>query len=49
MANCFMCHNTGPSFAGSSKKYPGKDINLSHALLDSIPAPSPTATPTPKK
>ena len=49
MSNCFMCHNTGPSFKGSPKKYPGKNINLSHALLDSIPAASPTPTPTPKK
>jgi hypothetical protein len=50
MANCFMCHNTGGSTSGS-KKYPGKNINLSHALLDSIPAtsPTPTPTPTPKK
>jgi hypothetical protein len=49
MSNCFMCHNTGPSFKGSPKKYPGKNINLSHALLDSIPAASSTPTPTPKK
>jgi len=49
MANCFMCHNTGPSFSGSSKTYPGKNINLSHALLDSIPSASPTPTPSPKK
>jgi hypothetical protein len=49
MANCFMCHNTGPSFSGSSKTYPGKNINLSHALLDSIPSATPTPTPNPKK
>jgi hypothetical protein len=49
MANCFMCHNTGASFKGSPKKYPGKNINLSHAMLDSIPAPSPTPTATPQK
>jgi hypothetical protein len=48
MANCFMCHNTGGSTSGP-KKYPGKNINLSHALLDSIPAASPSPTPTPKK
>jgi hypothetical protein len=30
--NCFLCHNT----SGGSN-YPGKDINLSHILLDSIP------------
>lgn len=48
MANCFMCHNTGASTSGP-KKYPGKNINLSHALLDSIPATSPSPTPTPKK
>jgi hypothetical protein len=49
MANCFMCHNTGPSFKGSSKKYPGKIINISHAMLDSIPPATPTPTATPKK
>ncbi|PYI91212.1 MAG: hypothetical protein DME97_14795 [Verrucomicrobia bacterium] len=50
MANCFMCHNTGGS-TSAPKKYPGKNINLSHALLDSIPAtgPIPTPTPCPKK
>lgn len=47
MSNCFMCHNTGPSFPGSNANYPGKNINLSHALLDSLPAASPTPTPTP--
>jgi hypothetical protein len=46
VANCFMCHNTGGSNSGP-KQYPGKNINLSHALLDSIPAKGPTPTPTP--
>jgi len=34
MANCFMCHNTGGSTGTPS--YPGKNINLSHALLDTL-------------
>jgi hypothetical protein len=43
VANCFMCHNTGGFGA-----YPGgKNINLSHALLESVPNPKPTATPKP--
>jgi hypothetical protein len=49
MANCFMCHNTGGSGPNSKKVYPGKNINLSHALLDSIPATTPTPTPAAKK
>ena len=49
MANCFMCHNTGGSGPNSKKIYPGKDINLSHALLDSIPPPTPTPTPAANK
>jgi hypothetical protein len=48
--SCFLCHNTGASTTGK-KQYPGKNINISHVVLDSIPAgsPSPTATPVPKK
>jgi hypothetical protein len=43
VSNCFMCHNTGGFGA-----YPGgKNINLSHALLESIPNPTPTASPKP--
>jgi hypothetical protein len=43
VSNCFMCHNTGGFGA-----YPGgKNINLSHALLDSIPNPKPSGTPKP--
>ncbi|MEY2490709.1 MAG: hypothetical protein QOC70_2651 [Verrucomicrobiota bacterium] len=45
VANCFMCHNTGGSNSGP-KQYPGKNINLSHALLESIPGPTPTPKPT---
>jgi hypothetical protein len=50
MANCFMCHNTGGS-TSKKKPYPGKNINISHALLDSIPpaTPTPKPTATPKK
>jgi len=45
VANCFMCHNTGGFGA-----YPdGKNINLSHALLDSIPPAPATPTPTAAK
>jgi hypothetical protein len=43
--SCFLCHNTGASTSGP-KQYPGKDINISHVILNSIPASS--ATPTPK-
>jgi hypothetical protein len=43
--SCFLCHNTGGSTSGP-KQYPGKDINISHVILNSIPASS--ATPTPK-
>jgi hypothetical protein len=42
VSNCFMCHNTG-GFGG----FPNKNINLSHALLASVPVPTPTATPSP--
>ena len=49
VANCFMCHNTGGSGPHSKKLYPGKNINLSHALLDSIPATAPTPTPAANK
>jgi len=47
--SCFLCHNTGGSSSGK-KQYPGKDINISHVMLDSIPpAPmTPTSTPTKK-
>jgi hypothetical protein len=30
-----------------SKVYPGKNINISHVILDSIPKTSGTPTPTP--
>jgi hypothetical protein len=43
--SCFLCHNTGGSSSGK-KQYPGKDINISHVILESIPASSPTSTPT---
>jgi hypothetical protein len=43
VANCFMCHNTAAFGAGTSNK----NINLSHALLDSIPKPTPSGTPKP--
>ena len=42
VSNCFMCHNTG-SFGAPA----AKNINLSHALLDSIPTPAPSGTPKP--
>jgi len=42
VSNCFMCHNTG-SFGAPA----AKNINLSHALLDSIPTPTPSGTPKP--
>jgi hypothetical protein len=42
VSNCFMCHNTGGFGAPAAK-----NINLSHALLDSIPKPTPTGTPKP--
>lgn len=45
MANCFMCHNTGATAPTAKIPYPGKNINLSHALLDTIPAPTPTPSP----
>lgn len=45
--SCFLCHNTGGSTSGK-KQYPGKDINISHVILDSIPAASPTPTPATK-
>lgn len=45
--SCFLCHNTGGSSSGK-KQYPGKDINLSHVVLESIPATSLT-TPALKK
>jgi hypothetical protein len=43
VANCFMCHNTAAFGANTGNK----NINLSHALLDSIPNPTPTGTPKP--
>lgn len=47
VSNCFMCHNTAAFGANTSNK----NINLSHALLDSIPkppaSPTPTCTPAP--
>lgn len=48
--SCFLCHNTEGSTSGS-KIYPGKDINISHVILDLIPSgsPTPTATPPSKK
>lgn len=59
MANCFMCHNTGgskpnPSAVVDPSKpvYPGKNINLSHALLDSLkggPAKKPAPAGDKKK
>jgi hypothetical protein len=42
--SCFMCHTTQGSTGG--KKYPPKNINLSHALLHTLPGPSPTPPPT---
>jgi hypothetical protein len=30
--NCFSCHNTS-----GGATYPGKDINLSHIILDGLP------------
>jgi hypothetical protein len=44
--SCFLCHNTGGSTSGK-KQYPGKNINISHVVLDSIPATSPSPTPMP--
>jgi len=48
--SCFLCHNTGGS-SSKKKPYPGKDINISHVILEMIPAPSatPSATPAVKK
>jgi len=43
--SCFLCHNTGGSTSGK-KQYPGKNINISHVVLDSIPAATPTPTPS---
>lgn len=44
--SCFLCHNTGGSTSGP-KQYPGKNINISHVMLGTIPATKPTPTPTP--
>jgi hypothetical protein len=44
--SCFLCHNTGGSTSGKTQ-YPGKNINISHVILGSIPPTSPTPTPTP--
>jgi hypothetical protein len=48
--SCFLCHNTQGS-TSPKKPYPGKNINISHVILDLIPKPStsPTATPAQKK
>jgi hypothetical protein len=46
MANCFMCHNTGGSGKGQTPVYPGKNINLSHALLGTLNSAS-TTKPAP--
>jgi hypothetical protein len=43
--SCFLCHNTGGS-TSPKKPYPGKDINISHVILEMIP-PAPSATPSP--
>jgi hypothetical protein len=44
--SCFLCHNTGGSSSGTTQ-YPGKNINISHVILGTIPPTSPTPTPTP--
>ncbi|MEY2502522.1 MAG: hypothetical protein QOI07_2856 [Verrucomicrobiota bacterium] len=44
--SCFLCHNTGGS-TSPKKPYPGKDINISHVILNAIPASSATPTPSP--
>jgi hypothetical protein len=43
--SCFLCHNTGGS-SSKKKPYPGKDINISHVILEMIPPASATPTPT---
>jgi hypothetical protein len=42
--SCFMCHTTQGSTG--AKTYPPKNINLSHALLETLPGPTPKPTPT---
>jgi hypothetical protein len=44
--SCFLCHNTGGS-SSKKKPYPGKDINISHVILEMIPPASATPTPSP--
>ena len=46
--SCFLCHNTEGSSSGK-KQYPGKDINISHVILEMIPPAPSTPTPTPAK